>query len=61
MMYEHASVIGNVKAFDGSILFLPIQLPQQVSDALCSVKNLSVRAYRENQPRKVAAYLLLLV
>jgi len=29
-MHEHADVIGNVKAFDGSILFLPIKLPQQV-------------------------------
>ena len=29
MMNEHLDVIGNTKAFDGSILFLPIKLPQQ--------------------------------
>ena len=30
MVNEHRDVIGFVKAFDGSILYLPIELPQQV-------------------------------
>ena len=30
MLNEHKSVIGETKAFDGSTLFLPIELPQKV-------------------------------
>lgn len=30
LLNEHMDVIGNVKAFDGAILFLPVKLPQQV-------------------------------
>ena len=33
MMEEHVDVTGAAKAFDGAILFLPIRLPQQVSQA----------------------------
>jgi aubergine-like protein len=30
LLNEHRDVIGNVKAFDGNILYLPIRLPNQV-------------------------------
>jgi hypothetical protein len=32
---EHRDVIGNVKAFDGNILYLPIRLPNQVIISWC--------------------------
>lgn len=32
MLNEHKNVIGETKAFDGAILFLPIQLPDKVSE-----------------------------
>ena len=31
IMYNLENIIGNVRAFDGSILFLPIKLPEAVS------------------------------
>lgn len=31
LLDEHSDTVGSVKAFDGTILFLPIELPQQVS------------------------------
>ncbi|XP_043358996.1 piwi-like protein 2 isoform X10 [Dermochelys coriacea] len=37
MMKEHRSVTGDVTAFDGSILYLPIKLPQTV-DLMCQRK-----------------------
>ena len=35
LLNEHRDVIGNVKAFDGSILYLPIRLPNQVIISWC--------------------------
>nr|XP_054773093.1 piwi-like protein 2 [Lytechinus pictus] len=31
MVFDHSDVIGDVRAFDGAILFLPIKLPQKVT------------------------------
>ncbi|KAJ8023000.1 Piwi-like protein 2 [Holothuria leucospilota] len=31
LLFEHSDVIGKVRAFDGSILYLPMQLPQKVT------------------------------
>lgn len=36
MLKEHQAVTGNVTAFDGSILYLPILLPQVRGDAICT-------------------------
>lgn len=36
MMTEHKNVIGQSRAFDGSILYLPIKLTEKVSDACSS-------------------------
>ena len=35
LLNEHRDVIGNVKAFDGNILYLPIRLPNQVIISWC--------------------------
>lgn len=37
MMSELKDVIGTTKAFDGSILYLPLKLPNQVSSTLGTV------------------------
>lgn len=31
LLFEHSDIIGKVRAFDGAILYLPIQLEQKVS------------------------------
>lgn len=36
MLKEHQAVTGNVTAFDGSILYLPILLPQVRGDTICT-------------------------
>ena len=42
MLNEHRDVIGYTKAFDGSILFLPIKLPQQVRVSSLLLKQIIV-------------------
>ena len=34
MMTEHKNVIGQSRAFDGAILYLPIKITEKVSDAI---------------------------
>lgn len=36
MLKQHRAVTGDVTAFDGTILYLPIMLPQVRGDAICS-------------------------
>ena len=36
MVTEHKNIIGDSRAFDGSILYLPIKITDKVSDVLYS-------------------------
>ena len=39
LLSEHTSLIGNVRAFDGMILFLPHRLPDDVTEVVSTVRH----------------------
>ena len=39
LLNEHTSIIGNVRAFDGMILFLPHRLPDDVTEVVSTLRN----------------------